>query len=87
MAAGKPVIASRAGASASVITDGEDGVLVRYGDAADLARAVIALGNSAVARQTLGRAGQDKARRLYDWQVVVSHYRSLFSALVARRDK
>ncbi len=86
-AAGKPVIASRAGASASVITDGEDGVLVRYGDAADLARAVIALGNSAAARQTLGRAGQDKARRLYDWQVVVSRYRSLFSALVARGDK
>lgn len=86
-AAGKPVIASRAGASASVITDGEDGVLVRYGDAADLARAVIALGNSAAARQTLGRAGQDKARRLYDWQVVVARYRSLFGALVARGDK
>ncbi|MFN3705147.1 MAG: glycosyltransferase family 4 protein [Thermoflexales bacterium] len=85
-AAGKPVIASRSGASASVITDGEDGVLVRYADVADLARAVIALGHSAAARQTLGRAGQDKARRLYDWQVVVSRYRSLFSALAARGD-
>ncbi len=86
-AAGKPVIGARAGASASVITDGEDGVLVQYGDAADLARAVIALGNSAMTRQTLGRAGQDKARRLYDWQVVVSRYRSLFSALVASGDR
>ncbi|PJF47567.1 MAG: glycosyltransferase family 1 protein [Chloroflexi bacterium] len=81
-AAGKPVIGSRAGASASVISDGEDGLLVQYGDAAALARAVIALGNSATMRQALGRAGQAKARRLYDWQVVVPRYRALFNAWV-----
>lgn len=85
-AAGKPVIAARAGASASVITDGEDGMLIRYGDPQDLARAVIALGHSAALRQRLGCAGQAKARRQYDWHSVAQRYRALLGTLVERRE-
>ncbi|MCS7060874.1 MAG: glycosyltransferase family 4 protein [Anaerolineae bacterium] len=80
-AAGKPVIGVQNSASASVITDGEDGLLVRYGDPADLAHAVVKLGSSSELRQALGYAGQLKARHLYDWNVVVPRYRALFSAL------
>lgn len=86
-AAGKPVIAAHAGASASVIADGEDGVLIRYGDPRDLARAVIALGRSATLRQRLGRAGQLKARQRYDWRSVVERYRALFSALTGEKEE
>ncbi|MFN4294739.1 MAG: glycosyltransferase family 4 protein [Thermoflexales bacterium] len=81
-AAGKPVIGVRAGASASVITDGEDGLLVNYGDAADLARALLTLGKSPELRHKLGMAGRSKARQLYDWEVVVPRYREALGALV-----
>lgn len=81
-AAGKPVIAVCAGASVSLIAEGQDGLLVQYGDAADLARAVIALGQSVALRQAMGRAGQIKARQHYDWQVIVPRYRSVFGALM-----
>ncbi|MGQ9816100.1 MAG: glycosyltransferase family 4 protein [Candidatus Roseilinea sp.] len=80
-AAGKPVVGARAGASASVITDGQDGLLVQYGDANDLANAVIRLGKSPDLRHALGIAGQRKARQQYDWSVVVPRFRHILNAL------
>ncbi len=40
MAAGRAVIASDAGGPGEIVTDGEDGVLVRAGDVSVLARAL-----------------------------------------------
>lgn len=81
-AACRPVIGVRAGASADLIADGEDGLLVNYGDAADLARALLTLGKSPELRCKLGMAGRSKARQNYDWQVVVPRYREALRALV-----
>ncbi len=80
-AAGRPVIASRAGASTSVISEGQDGLLVTYGDPDDLAQAIIRLGALPELRRSLGAAGQKKARRQYDWQVILPRYRQIFAAL------
>ncbi len=41
MALGKPVIAGAGGGPAEIITDGENGVLVPYGDEESLARAIL----------------------------------------------
>jgi len=82
-AAGKPVVASRAGAAPSIITDGVDGLLVTYGCASELAQAVVTLGKSAALRARLGQAGQRKSRSQYDWSVIASRYRSLFAELAA----
>ncbi len=81
-AAGKPVIASRAGASLSVIDDGENGLLVAYGDAVGLAQAVVRLGKSAELRAALGEAGRAKARRQYDWGVIAPRFREVLASLV-----
>jgi glycosyltransferase involved in cell wall biosynthesis len=86
-AAGKPVVASRAGASPSVIADGENGLLVSYGDVADLAQAVVRLGSSAELRSALGQAGQAKARRQYDWGIVAPRFRELLVELVQAGSK
>lgn len=80
-AAGRPVIGARAGASASIISDGEDGLLVRYGDPGDLADAVIRLGRSPALRETLGTAGRKKAREQYDWRALTPRYRQIFGEL------
>jgi len=50
MALGKPVVAGAAGGPAEIITDGVDGALVPFGDAAGLARAILRyLGDAAFA--------------------------------------
>jgi len=86
-AASKPVIASRAGASLSVIDDGENGLLVAYGDAVGLAQAVVRLGKSAELRAALGEAGQAKARRQYDWGVIAPRFRELLAGLAPAGSK
>ncbi|MFH2103070.1 MAG: glycosyltransferase family 4 protein [Chloroflexota bacterium] len=65
MSCGKPVISCRAGAIPELIEDGENGILVPFNDAGELAAAVThLLENPALARQ-MGAAGRKQAQR-YD---------------------
>jgi len=61
MAAGRPVVATRAGGPAEIITDGVDGLLTAPGDPADLARALEALRDPAL-RERLAAAALVRAR-------------------------
>jgi len=69
MAAGKPVVASNIPGYASVIADGEDGILVPPRNHPDLARALIMLLRDEEMRRRLGGRGKEKSAS-YSWELV-----------------
>lgn len=62
MAAGRVVVASRAGGLPELITDGEQGLLVPPGDAGALATALRRVLDDAALRAQLGAAGRERAQ-------------------------
>lgn len=62
LAAGLPVVATRAGGPAEIITDGVDGLLVPPGDVEALARALNRLITDSELRQRLGDAGVERSK-------------------------
>jgi glycosyltransferase involved in cell wall biosynthesis len=66
MALGKPVIAGAAGGPAEIVTDGIDGLLVPYGDAAALARSILKVLDDAPFAARLGAAARIRAAAFDD---------------------
>ncbi len=56
----KPVIGARAGAIPAVVRDGEDGILVKFGNVAELAEAITILVRSPELRLRMGTAGRTR---------------------------
>jgi len=76
---GVPVIGARAGGIPDVITDGSDGLLVRFGDVAGLAQAIrLLLDDRALARR-LGAAGREKTLRSLTWDHVYARARAVYA--------
>ncbi|MBV4411291.1 glycosyltransferase family 4 protein [Enterobacteriaceae bacterium YMB-R22] len=71
MAAGLPVITSRVGHLAELVSDGETGLLVAPQDPVALAQAVMTLADDPLLRQRLGLAGQARAQQHHSWEQVV----------------
>ncbi len=67
---GKPVIGARAGGIPGVIAEGQDGLLVTYGDVQELAEAMALLLRDEQLARALGRRGQRKLRTEYSWESV-----------------
>jgi glycosyltransferase involved in cell wall biosynthesis len=63
----KPVIGARAGAIPAVVRDGEDGILVKFGDVAALARAIQTLVNSPETRARMGASGYKRVVDESEW--------------------
>ena len=82
---GKPVIGCRTGPVASVITEGEDGLLVRYGDVEGLAEAIMRLLNDADLRNKLGSKGREKVLKRYTWDKIVSKVEAIYQMLIEER--
>jgi len=82
MACGKPVVATDIGGYASVVAEGEDGLLVPPRDEESLARALLSLLDNKSLRQQMGAKGRVKAEK-YSWanvaQQVMDYYASLLS--------
>ncbi|MEM9417808.1 MAG: glycosyltransferase [Planctomycetota bacterium] len=76
---GVPVVASNIGAMARVITDGETGRLINYGDADDLVRVVRELMNDPEQLQRLRRGARAAYEQLYtaetNYQTMMDIYR------------
>lgn len=82
---GKPVIGCRTGPVASVVSEGQDGLLVPYGDAEALSKAIVCLLADESLRRKLGRNGKEKVLRQYTWDRIVSKVESIYQALVQER--
>jgi glycosyltransferase involved in cell wall biosynthesis len=65
-----PVIGAQAGGVASVISDGEDGLLTPFGDVPTLAEAIRRLATDAALNQQLGKQGKHKVLTQYTWAQV-----------------
>jgi glycogen(starch) synthase len=85
-----PVIGCRAGGVPDVIDDGQDGLLVDYGDEAGLATAIDGLLAGPERRQAMGRQGRAKVEAHYTWDRIyrglVAVYQELVDASRNRRE-
>ena len=81
MAVGKPLIASNIKGYASVITDGEDGLLVPPKNPNKLAEALLSLINDEPLQQKLGANGRAKALE-YDWEKVTQRLMDFYLKVI-----
>jgi sugar transferase (PEP-CTERM/EpsH1 system associated) len=81
MASGLPLIATDVGGNAELIADGDVGRLVREGDAAAMARALVHYANADVARDA-GHASRRRAERLFGLEAMVASYARLYDQLL-----
>ena len=84
MASGRAVIASRVGAAAEVLSDGETALLVPGGDAPELARALERLLGDAALRRGLGQRAAALAHERYTSARVAERLVAHYEKLIAR---
>jgi glycosyltransferase involved in cell wall biosynthesis len=84
-AAGKPVIGCRSGAISSVIDEWEDGLLVPYRDAAQLACAILEVLTDDVLRQQMGSRGKDKVVAHHTWDIAIDSFRQAYEDAMQER--
>ena len=79
MAAGRAVVAVRAGGARELFEDGVDAVGYRMGDAADLARQLHRLVHDAALRESLGRAARASALRMFSPPRMAAEFREVYA--------
>jgi glycosyltransferase involved in cell wall biosynthesis len=83
MAARLPVVASRTGGLAESVVDGRTGLLVEPNNPAVLADAMLRLIRDKKKAQNMGAAGEERARELFSWDVLVGRLTGIYNALVS----
>jgi glycosyltransferase involved in cell wall biosynthesis len=78
MALGVPVIASRVGGLAEVVSDGTTGILIQRGDVAELAAAMLRLHQDPALGARLGDAGQRLQRARYSLDSMTAAYLEVY---------
>jgi glycogen(starch) synthase len=79
---GVPCLAYRAGGIAWVVRDGMDGLLVRCGDVASLAAALVRLAGDPDLRRRLATAGRERTRHEFEWEDKFRLVRRVYEELV-----
>ncbi|MFN8474679.1 MAG: glycosyltransferase family 4 protein [Anaerolineae bacterium] len=79
---GKPVIGARVAGIADVIADGEDGLLVPFGEPDILAASLDRLLDDATLRAALGERGRAKVLARYTWEAVYKRVRPAYEGSV-----
>jgi glycosyltransferase involved in cell wall biosynthesis len=82
MATGKPVVASNLPGVRSVVSDGEDGLLVQPGDVADLAAKMRLLVADPQRCRDMGQRGRAKVELRYDWPVIIPRLVRVYEQVV-----
>jgi glycosyltransferase involved in cell wall biosynthesis len=83
MAAGKAVVASRAGGLAEIVLDCETGLLVPPGDAEGFARAIAKLLSDESLRTSFGRRGAERVRQSFTLERMASKNEQCYYDLLA----
>ncbi|RMF97148.1 MAG: glycosyltransferase family 1 protein [Candidatus Schekmanbacteria bacterium] len=79
LACGIPVIASNTGGLATIVEDGETGILFKTGDEDELSNAIEKLINDRKLLQKMGEKARMSAVKRFDWDMIVkNHYLHLF---------
>ncbi len=78
---GKPVVGARAGGIPGVIDEGENGLLVDWGDPSALANAIVQLLGNPEEAQRMGAAGREKMTREYTWSAVYERIERVYQGL------
>lgn len=84
MAFGCPSVSTSVGGIPEVVDHGKNGLLVPSGEPADLARAAEVLIGDPAQRAELGRAAQEKARRAFSAEQIVTRYETFYRHVRAR---
>ncbi len=82
---GKPVIGGRAGGVPDVISDGEDGWLVNFGDVRHMAQAIQCLLDDPAQARAMGTRGRAKVEQFYTWDRLYGLLSTVYADLIARR--
>ena len=85
MAAGLPVIATRAGGQPEVVEPGRTGLLVEAGDADALAEVMLALADDPQRRAAMGRAGRARAEACFSWDHIADDAYAVYEELAGSR--
>jgi glycosyltransferase involved in cell wall biosynthesis len=85
MAAGRPVVSTRAGGVEDVVTDGETGVVVPVGDVSAVARAVLDLLEDPARAERLGAAARASVVARFGSGRLVGDIDALYQRLLAQR--
>jgi glycosyltransferase involved in cell wall biosynthesis len=83
MACGKPVIASNLPGVRSVVSNGDDGLLVRPGDVDDLVEKMQMLLGDARHRREMGTRGHKKVEEKYAWSKVIPLLAQVYEEVLA----
>jgi glycosyltransferase involved in cell wall biosynthesis len=83
LAAERPVVATRAGGTATVVTDGESGFLLPVGDTAGLASKVAELARDPELRARLGRNGAADVRKRFATGRMANELEAVYRQLLA----
>jgi glycosyltransferase involved in cell wall biosynthesis len=73
-----PVVASDAGGLPEVVENGVTGLVVPRGDPGALAKAIATLLQDPERRRVMGRAGRQRALRLFDWDRSAEQFEQLY---------
>jgi glycosyltransferase involved in cell wall biosynthesis len=78
MARGLPVVATRVGGLPEVVAEGVTGLLVRPGDPAALARAILEIWDDPRRGDRMGHAGRQRTEETFDVRRMVAEYETLY---------
>lgn len=85
MAAGVPVVSTRVGSVADMVTSGEEGFVVEPGDVEGIARGVIEILDRPDAAETMAMKGREKALRSYGTDRMIEDLDRLYRDLLEQK--
>ena len=77
-----PVIGTRSGGIPAVIKDGENGILIRQNDVAELVKNILFLYNHEEMRAKMGENGHNRVINDYSWHNIINEYIKVFESLL-----
>jgi len=83
-AAGKPVVATRAGGIPDAVEDGKSGTLTEPGDYGQLSQAIISLLEDPTGCLSMGRYGRCRAIKEFSWRPICTRYEGVFDAVTRK---